>query len=590
MRHVKCYRKGYPRPQFVRDRWRDLCGTWKFIFDDDREGERERWFERFPQCGAIRTPFSYQTEASGVGDNRFHPCVWYEARFEYDPADFSGNRLLLHFEGCDYDTKVWVNGLFIGSHRGGYCRFSFDITDAVSAFQGAARIVVRAEDSLEAFQPRGKQSALGTSFGCWYANTTGIWKPVWTEFVPQISLARVKITPSVCDYYAEFEAELSQAAEGLSLRTVVTYDGITVSDTTSAFTRRILSFKADLSSDSDLFRVHYWTPESPKLYDVEFYLLRGETVIDKVGSYFGLADFRTQGNCLMLNCNPVYLKMALAQGYYRKSGLTAPDEEQFIADIRLAKELGFNGLRMHQKIEDERFYYYADILGMSVWCEMPSAYEYKSDTVQKVAEEWLEVVRQYYNHPSVFVWVPLNESWGVPRILTDPAQQAFSQSLYYLTKSYDPRRPVISNDGWEHTKSDIVTLHNYAQSAEELRRFYGDLSRMLGGGYSVDYSQTRLPFANGFRYGGEPVVISEFAGIGYQAGSDAGWGYGNKVNDAEEFTERLQSLVGALRKIDGISGFCVTQLTDVETEINGLTDIDRKPKSSIRNLREAVEQ
>ena len=590
MRHVKCFKRGYPRPQFVRENWKDLCGTWQFAFDDEKKGEGEGWFERFPSGGSIAVPFSYQTSASGIGDADFHPCVWYTAEFEYERSALADNRLLLHFEGCDYHTKVWVNGRYIGSHEGGYCRFTFDITDAVQAHGGSARIVVKAEDSLEAFQPRGKQSALGASFGCWYANTTGIWKPVWSEMVPSTYLTRIKTTPSVRDYYVEFEAELSEAAEDLKLRTVVSYEGTTVSDTTSAFTRRILSVKTDLSNDSDLFRVHYWTPESPKLYDVEFYLLRGDRVIDRVGSYFGLADFRAQGSCLMLNCNPIYLKMALAQGYYRTSGLTAPDEETFVSDILLAKDLGFNGLRMHQKIEDERFYYYADILGMAVWCEMPSAYEYKSETIGKVAKEWLEVILQHYNHPSVFAWVPLNESWGVPRILTDPCQQAFSQSLYYLTKAYDPRRPVISNDGWEHTKSDVITLHNYAQSAEELQRFYGDLRRMLGGNYVVDYSQTRLPFANGFSYNGEPVIISEFAGIGYQTGSENGWGYGNKVNSSEEFTERLQNLVATLRTIDGICGFCVTQLTDVETEINGLTDIDRKPKADMQKLRAAVER
>lgn len=588
MQHVKCYKTGYPRPQFVRDNFNDLCGSWAFAFDDGNEGERAKWFCAFPAGKSINVPFAYQTEASGVGDTDNHDCVWYEREFFCPPEDLRRKRLLLHFEGCDYETKVWVNGVYVGSHRGGYCRFSFDITDEVLAQGGKAKITVRAEDTLEAVQPRGKQSAVGRTVGCWYTNTTGIWKPVWTELVPEVRLDSVKITPNIKDYYVEFEAALSRAAEGYSLRAVVSYGGEVVSDTTGAFTRRILNVKADLNSDGDLFRVRYWTPETPNLYDVEFYLMRGAETVEKVGSYFGLADCRTEGNCLMLNCNPVYMKMVLFQGYYRKGGLTASGEGDFIADIKLAKSLGYNGIRMHQKIEDERFYYYADILGMAVWCEMPSAYEYKSETVSKVSEEWMEAVRQNYNHPSVLVWVPLNESWGVPRILTDPCQQALSLSLYYATKAYDARRPVVSNDGWEHTKSDIITLHNYAQDAEELLRFYTDLEGALGGNNSVGYSQTRLPFAQGFHYNGEPVVISEFAGIGFKSGAQAGWGYGDCVNDAEAFVKRLKSLSSALMEIDGICGFCVTQLTDVETEINGLCDIDRVPKASVEKLRAAI--
>ena len=588
MRHAKCYTKGYPRPQFVREEFCDLSGAWAFSFDDKREGERNRWFCAFPAGKTIIVPFAYQTEKSGVNERENHDCVWYEREAEYSCERLKNKRLILHFEGCDYFTKVWVNGSFVGSHRGGYCRFSFDITDEVLSAGGRAKITIRAEDTLEAVQPRGKQSSLGRTVGCWYTDTTGIWKPVWTEVVPEIRLESVKITPSIKDYYVEFEATLNESAEGYSLRAVVSFEGETVSDTVSAFTRRILNVKTDLNGDGDLFRVRYWTPDKPNLYDVEFYLTRGGEVVDKVGSYFGLAECRTEGNCLMLNCNPVYMKMVLFQGYHKESGLTAQSEEDFVDDILLVKKLGYNGIRMHQKIEDERFYYYADVLGMAVWCEMPSAYEFKSETVCKVSEEWAEVVRQNYNHPSILVWVPLNESWGVPRILTDPAQQALSLSLYYATKAYDPRRPVISNDGWEHTKSDIITLHNYAQDADELYRFYADLNGALNGNHSVGYSQLRLPFTEGFCYGGEPVVISEFAGIGFRSGSQAGWGYGDSVTDAEAFCARLKSLASALQKIDGICGFCVTQLTDVETEINGLCDIERVPKAPIEALRGAI--
>ncbi|MBQ2712296.1 MAG: beta galactosidase jelly roll domain-containing protein [Clostridia bacterium] len=590
MQHVRCYKSGYPRPQLVKKDFRDLCGEWSFAFDDAHLGEKQGWFLRFPEARAITVPYSYQTKKSGIAEDGLHDTVWYRTELTYQTSELSGSRLLLHFEGCDYQTKVWVNGSYVGMHRGGYCRFTFDITNEVLAAEGKAVITVKAEDTLEAIQPRGKQSAVGGSVGCWYQNTVGIWKPVWTEIVPDCYLKSVKITPSIKDYYVEFEATLSEYREGYALRTVVSFGGNTVSDTVSRFTRRILNVKADLNYDGDIFRVLYWTPDRPNLYDVQFYLVKESEVVEEAGSYFGLAECRAEGNCIMLNCNPIYLQMVLAQGYYGESGLTAPDEQAFVKDILLAKELGFNGIRMHQKIEDERFYYYADILGMAIWCEMPSAYEYKSETAEKVAAEWMEAVRQNYNHPSVLTWVPINESWGVPRIVTDAQQQAFSLALYYATKAYDARRPVISNDGWEHTVSDIVSLHNYTQSAEELTRFYSQLNEALAGNNRVGYSQLRLPFANGFGYQGEPVVISEFAGIGYKNGAESGWGYGDMVKDSASYVGRLRELVAALKKIDGISGFCVTQLTDVETEINGLTDINRVPKAPIEELKKAITQ
>ena len=589
MKHVKCYREGYPRPQFVREEFTDLCGVWKFAFDDRDAGERERWFETFPEGREIAVPFSYQTEASGIGDTGIHEVVWYARETAYDVGALKGKRLLLHFEGCDYFAKVWVNGEYIGSHRGGYCRFGFDITEQVCRGKGRAYIVVRAEDTQEAVQPRGKQSVTGVSFGCMYTDTTGIWKKVWSEIVSENYLEYVKITPSFREYYVEFEAALHKFDPACSLGIRITFGNTLIAETEVRFTRRILSVKIDLHGDDDLFRVHYWTPEKPDIYDVEFVLRRKGEAADRVGSYFALAEYRAEGNCLLLNCNPVYMKMVLAQGYYRGSGMTAPDENAFMRDILLAKRLGFNGIRMHQKIEDERFYYYADLLGMMVWCEMPSAFEYKGETADKLLSEWMEAVRQNYNHPSVVAWVPLNESWGVPRIICDGKQQALSRALVYATKAYDGRRPVISNDGWEHTDSDIVTLHNYDQEPKGLYRFYGDLPRALGGGNIVDYMQSRLPFANGYGYKGQPVIVSEFAGIGYRSGEAEGWGYGGEAGSAAEFIARLRGMVRALRRIDGICGFCVTQLTDVETEINGLFDIDRNPKAPTEEMRRAIE-
>lgn len=590
MKNPKFYIENYPRPQMVKPNWQLLDGTWSFAFDDDNSGEKEKWYLNFPSSMSINVPFSYHTKASGIGLIEEHNYVWYCKTVNYD-LSFDKKRILLHFEGCDYLTKVWVNGIFIGTHKGGYTRFSFDITEAVKECNGQAMIVVKAEDFKEAVQPRGKQTWLAEPFGCWYHETNGIWKSVWSEVVNETYLTHVKITPGFDDYMIEFEFNLNCYKPNHHVKVEITYDGKLISETCSKLVRRISNLKVDLNNDFDGFRVHYWTPEQPNLYDVKITLLENNEIVEEIGSYFGFRCFRAHQNCLLLNNNPVYLKMVLHQGYYRDGGLSAPTLEDLKKDILLAKELGFNGIRMHQKVEDERFYAYADILGMMIWCEMPSPYEFKDNTIDKLMVEWLDVVKQNYNHPSIVAWVPINESWGVPRIVLDSTNQHLAEALYHVTKAYDKYRPTISNDGWEQVTSDIVTLHNYTQQAEELTHFYGnnELKSMLNGENRNDYSQTRLPFANGYHYQGQPVVLSEFAGIGYQNGADEGWGYGDKVNNSEAYVNRLTSLVKAVREIDGICGFCITQLSDVEQEINGLLDYDRKPKASMEKLKKAIE-
>lgn len=578
--------KNYPRPQFVKNNWKLLNGKWCFAFDDLNIGESQKWYQNFPKQLEINVPYSYQTKDSGINQKDEHKYIWY-CKEEYYEENLDNKRLLLNFEGCDYISKVWVNGVFVGSHKGGYTRFTFDITNMVKENNGKALIVVKSEDLKEAVQPRGKQTWLKEPFGCWYKETNGIWKSVWSEIVSPTYLTHMKITPCFDEYNVEFELNLNQIMANYFAKIEVFFKGQLISDTLVHLVRRITNIKLDMNNDLDGFRVHYWTPENPNLYDVKVSLFEKDTLKEEIFSYFGFRSFRSHKNCLLLNNNPIYSKMVLHQGYYRNSGLTATFEDMK-NDILLAKKLGFNGIRMHQKIEDERFYYLADTLGMMIWCEMPSAYEFKDDTICNVMNEWQEVIKQNYNHPSIVAWVPLNESWGVPRIVLDSTNQHLAEALYHITKAYDKYRPTISNDGWEHANSDIVTLHNYVQSGSELTHFYSNLEDMLNGNHKIDYSQTRLPFANGYKYEGQPVIISEFAGIGYQNGTDKGWGYGDKVNSEEAYIERLTSMVKSIRNIDGVCGFCITQLTDVEQEINGLADIDRKLKAKLDELIKAI--
>lgn len=589
MFNTKYFIQDYPRPQLVNKNWKLLDGEWYFAFDDQNVGEKEKWFLCFPDSLKIVVPFSYQTKMSTIQDETEHKYIWYSKTCHYSD-DLSESRLLLHFEGCDYQTKLWVNGIYIGSHTGGYGRSTFDITEAVKEKDGMAFLVVRAEDLKEATQPRGKQTWMAKPFGCWYHETNGIWKSVWSEVVPTTYLQEVKMTPSLFEYNVEFELVFNQLEKNHEVEIEITFQNQLISKTKLNIVRRITNIKVDMNNDFDAFRLHYWTPETPNLYDVKITVLKENHMTEELGSYFGFRTFRAEKNCLLLNNNPIYLKMVLHQGYYRDSGLSAPSPEALKKDILLAKELGFNGIRMHQKIEDERFYYYADVLGMIIWCEMPSPYEFKDATIDAIVPEWMQIVKQNYNHPSICVWVPFNESWGIPRVVFDSRNQHLAETLYHVTKAYDASRPVISNDGWEQTESDIVTLHNYAQSKEELMHFYQELEDMLKGHNRVDYSQTRLPLANGYSYHGQPVIISEFAGIGYQSGKDSGWGYGDKVSSDKDYVDRLASLVEAIRGIDQICGFCITQLTDVEQEINGLLDIDRIHKADVEKLRQAIKK
>jgi hypothetical protein len=301
-----------------------------------------------------------------------------------------------------------------------------------------------------------------------------------------------------------------------------------------------------------------------------------------------MREIRIDGSNILLNGTPLYQRLILDQGYWKDSHLTPPDEEALIADIDKVMSAGYNGVRKHQKIEDEKFLYWADVKGLLVWSEMAAAYEFNDDAVTMFTREWMEIVRQNYNHPSIITWTPFNESWGIPSIKTDKSQQVFTEAIYYLTKSYDKYRPVICNDGWEHTVSDIITLHEYEEKGEVFyERFGKNLEEILGNRIFVS-GLSKSAFASGYSYRGQPIIISEFGGIAFDKGK--GWGYGNKVNTKEEFIERFDAITTAIKKIDIIAGFCYTQVTDVQQEINGLMDMDRNFKVDPKTLREINER
>lgn len=585
---MKCYKKDYPRPQFVRENWENLNGIWKFRFDDQKEGKREKWFEGLVQSREILVPFTYETKASGIQDETAHSCVWYERAFAVSTERLAGHRLMLYFEGSDYITSVWVNDQFAGTHTGGYERFSFDITELVE--EGENRISVCVEDSPSKEQPRGKQRWLKESFGCWYVQMTGIWKSVWMEYVPDIRLEQVKMTPNLREECLELEYQFPVLPElhnsRLEVEAVISFGGkfVTKSMTEIRKERTKVSIDLNIPDPADPWGIHRWSPENPELYDIEFTVFYNGEETDKAGSYFGMREIRIQDGNILLNGMPLYQRLILDQGYWDESHLTPPSEEALIEDIDKIHELGYNGLRKHQKIEDERFLYWCDVKGMLVWSEAPAAYEYSDDAVEKFTKEWLEIVKQNYNHPSIITWTPFNESWGVSWIKTDREQQCFTESIYYLTKSIDPMRPVISNDGWEHTTSDILTLHDYEEAGERLyTRYMEQKEEILQG--KVSHAAGKFAYADGYSYAGQPVILSEFGGIAF-TGDENGWGYGNKVKTEEEFLKRFDSIVSSIKKLPYVCGYCYTQVTDVQQEVNGLMDIRRNFKISPEKIRE----
>lgn len=568
---------GYPRPQMARKGWTNLNGIWDFAFDDEDRGEKEAWYAKFPEEKQdILVPYTYETQLSGIGEELFHPVVWYQKRIS---AAGSRNRTLLHFEGSDYLTRVWINGKFAGEHTGGYARFSMDITGLIQ--DGENTITVRVQDSQSCIQPRGKQRWKKENFGCWYVQTTGIWKTVWMEEVPECYVKQVKITPDLDEAKVKLEIRLNQApGETARLQCQILLDGSSVTETEIRMSEQFAKFELSLADPADPWHMVVWTPQNPRLYDVAL-RLQTEEAFDEIESYFGMRKISAEGGKVLLNNLPFYQRLILDQGYWEESHLTAPSDEAFRKDIELILAAGYNGVRKHEKVEDERFLYWCDKMGLVVWLEMPSQYVFNDASIREYTTQWMEIVEQNYSHPCVITWTTFNESWGVERIYSDENQQRFTEAIYYLTKAYDTMRPVITNDGWEHTISDILTLHDYEETGECFYKRYSDGERIVSN--EIPFNKDRYAFAKGQRYKGQPVLISEYGGIAFSA--EEGWGYGKQVRTQEEFLERFRSITNAIQKLDYSVGFCYTQLTDVQQEVNGLYTIKREPKVDIEAVR-----
>lgn len=576
-------RDEYPRPQFVREKWLNLNGEWEFAFDDSESGEREGWHEGSREFPArIAVPFCYQSELSGIADTAFHDTVWYRRSFAL-PADYEGMRIVLHFGAVDYDCRVWVNGKFVLAHEGGHTPFKADVTEAL--LDGENVVVVKAVDySKDVTLPRGKQFWEEKSAGIFYTRTTGIWQSVWLEPVAPTHIGRVRLTPDIDHNQLKLQAFVAGLKPGADvvLRATVAFEGEIVSEDQFRVTRDAETRIIGIHDFNDHGLGRWWTPEKPNLYDLRLTLLVDGVEADRIDSYFGMRKISIEDGVVLLNNRPYEMRLVLDQGYFPTGLLTAPSDEALKRDVELTKEMGFNGARKHQKIEDPRYLYWADRLGLLVWGEMANAYHFSEPYVGRVTREWIEAVERDYNHPCLVAWVPINESWGVVNILVDEQQRQHALAMYHMTKSLDPTRPVISNDGWELVTTDLVTIHDYEWRREVLDDRYSSIDKALAA-----RPGNRWILVPGYPYEGQPLLVTEFGGISFQKGDWEGWGYSGAKDEAD-FEERLRNVVEPLREAPLVQGFCYTQLTDVEQEINGLLTYDRQPKLPLEQIRRIV--
>ncbi len=570
----------HPRPQLTRERWTDLSGPWGFATDDSDTGIRDGWVENpEPFSRTIVVPFPPESRASGIAEPGFHPVVWYRRVFQVMSEDRAA-RLLVHFGAVDYRATVWVNGSLVAEHEGGHTPFSADITAVLREGNRDQVIVVRAEDRPEDLaQPRGKQDWQPAPHKIWYHRTTGIWQPVWLEPVPAVAITDLRWTPDLDRGLLGMRVRLNRPVDRpLHLRVHLSLRGQTLAEDTCRIEgvdlRREIGLEAaTLTMGQEQL---LWTPRRPNLLDAELTLLDGDQVVDRVGSYAGLRSCGVADGRFLLNGRPYFPRLVLAQNYWPESHLAAPDAGALRREVELVKELGFNGVRIHQKVEDPRFLSWCDRLGLLVWGEMANAYVFSPEAVDRLTREWLSVLRRDHNHPCIVTWMPVNESWGVPALDRDPAQQAFVRGLYGITKALDQTRPVIGNDGWEHIASDIWGIHDYTRDGTTIRARYGSAEAVERTLREVQPHSRSLSLPP--RSTGEPVMITEFGGVSLAPGPGERWhGYG-AVGDTDAFLATYEELVGAILDCPTVAGFCYTQLTDTEQETNGLLTEDRVPK------------
>ena len=546
-------RPEHPFPQFVRDTWMNLNGEWQFERDFGISGKARKLYEADSLPERITVPFCMESELSGVGYKDFCECVWYRKEVEISEDWLKdGRHVLLHIGACDYKTDVYVNGTFIGTHRGGYISFSFDITAQLKV--GKNVITISAEDYLRSeTQPAGKQSAKYDSYGCFYTRTTGIWQTVWLENTAAAYIEKAHYTANVEDSSLTVAANVIGGI-GETLTAEAYWNGKLVGTASAKATNRVCNVIVPLSE------LHLWELGKGGLYDL---VLKFKD--DTVKSYFGMRTLTLDDSALVINGKKVFQRTVLDQGFYPDGIYTASCEQELINDITRSMACGFNGARLHQKVFEPLFLYHCDRLGYMVWGEHANwGLNVRENSAWKsFVTEWIEIVDRDIDHPAIIGWCPFNE--------TNKDQD--DELIAYcadLTRKLDPTRPVIDTSGWAHVvgATDIMDWHDYDQNPETFKQRYIDAANGIG----IEKRYTKFPII--------PRFVSEYGGIKWDvnSGEQNAWGYGNAPKTEKEFLERFKGLAEALLFNPFITGLCYTQLTDVEQETNGLYTYDRKAK------------
>ncbi|WP_423147201.1 glycoside hydrolase family 2 protein [Rubrolithibacter danxiaensis] len=543
----------YPRPQLVRANWKNLNGLWEYAIQPKNTSKPKSY------DGKILVPFAVESALSGVGKTVGKDSVlWYQTSFTL-PAQMKGKNTLLHFGAVDWETDVYINGKKVGSHQGGYDPFSFDISPYLKK-GNKQEIAIRVWDPTDdGPQPRGKQ--VKNPEGIWYTPVTGIWQTVWLEAVPKTYIESTKQTPDIDNQKLSFSAKVKNAQGSDKLR-LSAWDG----------QNKVAEQEINANAEAVLkvSNPKLWSPENPFLYDLKIAVVRNGKVVDEVKSYFAMRKISTGVDSkgtrrMLLNNKFVFQYGPLDQGWWPDGLYTAPTDEALRFDIEKTKEMGFNMIRKHTKVEPARWYYDCDKLGMLVWQDMPTgdlgggrwenrpgidnygADKVRTEESEKIFRtEWAEIMKDLYNFPSIVVWVPFNEAWG----------QFKTEEITNWTMKNDPSRLVNSASGGNfHLVGDIMDLHNYPSPA--------------------------MPRADVF--GAKNIlVLGEFGGLGLPLEGHTwkqkdNWGYQSFKNPEElfkkysSFTDELEGLIKR-----GLSAAVYTQTTDVEVEVNGLMTYDRK--------------
>ena len=580
-------RPEHPRPDFMRDTFHNLNGVWQFAFDDGDAGVREGWYQSgYKLDREIVVPFCYQSEASGIGPtDEIHPIMWYRRSFTV-PEEMKGRNILVKFGAVDFEATVYVNGHAVGGHTGGYTPFEVDATPFL--VDGENDLCLRVVDRPDPIQPRGKQYWKQGLWSCMYTASSGIWQTVYLEAVNDLRLEYVHVTPDIDKGIASVEVMLNRVPDReVTVSFDVTLNGTKIRKVTASTVNRNVTICVDVDIRDTFYPVSLWSPRNPALYDLRVQLLDENACIDQVDTYFGMRKIEVRDGIVYLNNDRLYQKLILDQGYWPDTMITPPSDEAIREDLEWTLKLGFNGARKHQKIEDPRYYYWADKMGVLVWGELPSPYTFTDETVENLTVTMQEFIRRDFNHPSIIAWVPLNESWGVPQIVSNKKQQDTATMLYYLTKAADGTRICSGNDGWEQMHTDICGLHDYKSSKEVLKKHFSDREFI-----EKQTCDGRRAYADGYTATGkEAFMVTEYGGIAFtniglqgELGGAETWGYHGKETDEEAFFARLEACTEAVQEIPFCQGYCYTQLTDVMQEINGLLLPNRKPKVDVERV------